>query len=467
MNRTFDAALLCLFEAALADLRKQPQWDMYTHKIEADKKITPVSSKFFKSSFDLGADEFRIEGIHSAKIVDDPRYDWTSGRFRICLGFDLLYLTVSDWHCNSTWQIVSRQGRGARTGTWQIKIKDVQISLSGVIDVDFAVSHIAFNDLVFHCESGKVYWEKGGGAVFRAMTPLFAPMVRYILSCKINKILPVKLNSRMKSLIAEQRESFALIAKAYTIKISQGGWAQQQCPRALQGFGGVGQYPLPTLWRVPEVDSRISRSRLEEVMTEARTGDLVLFSGILPSSMRIKRMTQSPFSHVVMLIKEPEFYDGRCLAWQATASEHACVLRNMDIASGVQLNFLEDVIEDYLQEAPGSVIAFRRFMQDGNRADFSLDMRKKLVQYIRLMDGKPYTDNMDLLYLLGLFEVEDPGSENYYCAGLVAESLMKVDVLDASFLQHQYTPRDFSSLQCSLPYKNNFYYHDSDIILVE
>ena len=186
------------------------------------------------------------------------------------------------------------------------------------------------------------------------------------------------------------------------------------------------------LWTVPEVDSTLPHAPLKNIMDDARTGDLILFSGNIPSSKRIKRFTQSPFSHVVLLVKEPEFENGRCLVWQATASEHCCVLRNMKSATGIQLNYLEDVINDYLEGAPGSAVVFRKLLQKDQRAQLDKPTRQTLIRYIRKMDGKPYTANMDMLYLMGLLEVENPGHENYYCAGLVAESLMKLEVLDTT-----------------------------------
>lgn len=53
---------------------------------------------------------------------------------------------------------------------------------------------------------------------------------------------------------------------------------------------------------------------------------------------------------------------------------------------------------------------------------------------------------------MGLLEVNDIGQDNYFCAGLVAQSLIKFGVLKDTFWQHQYAPRDFSASQQALPF---------------
>jgi hypothetical protein len=54
---------------------------------------------------------------------------------------------------------------------------------------------------------------------------------------------------------------------------------------------------------------------------------------------------------------------------------------------------------------------------------------------------------MDDLYVMGLMEIDNPNKQDYFCAGLVAETLMRLQLLGTEFRQYPYAPRDFSELQ--------------------
>ncbi|WP_319777869.1 hypothetical protein [Maridesulfovibrio sp.] len=460
---SFNADLRDLLEAGINEIIKQPSLDSVSQEIGLDKKFCLLTNKALETTFNLQMDQLRLSGLHSMFICRDPEFDWNTKQFKAGIGIRQLLICVDNFSLQSVYRIMSKSMKPFRDGPLSLEIKNIQLELSGKLDVDFVQSRVAVTDAEAVFDFNSICWLNKINPLVKIVTPVLAPVIKKVLSKQICSRLIPELNSRLQAGLSDQQELIGQFARAYHIKLEQGGW--NQCPLALQGFGGIGQYPLPTLWNIPEVDASLPRLALQDVMEDARTGDLVLFSGSIPSSMRIKRMTQSPYSHVVLLVKEPELAEGRCLAWQATASEHCCVLRNMETATGVQLNYLEDVVADYLDEAPGSVVVYRKLMQNGRRAALNGNIRQNILDFIKAMDGKPYTDDMDLLYIMGLFEVENPGHENYYCAGLVAESLMEMGVLDRSFLQHQYTPRDFCTLQKCLPHINEFSYNESDIIV--
>jgi hypothetical protein len=202
---------------------------------------------------------------------------------------------------------------------------------------------------------------------------------------------------------------------------------------------------------LPEVSERErARIALVSLLERAQSGDVVLFSGTRASSQRIRRLTQSAFSHVAMVVRDAELAPG-ALLWQASSGPHSGVLRGMERRAGIQLNPLGEALHDYLGECPGARFVHRSLH---TRADPALLCKRQaaLNDLVRRLDGGPYTPDMDGLYVLGLMELGTAPPNEFFCAGAVAEALMEMGILTRTFQHWQYTPRDFSEEQSELPF---------------
>lgn len=258
------------------------------------------------------------------------------------------------------------------------------------------------------------------------------------------------LHERLQQVCQEQSEVLTKLEGLYKLKQQQDN--TKQPPRLLQGLDGVGQLPIPMFWQVPAINPETApHIDLNTLVEEAQTGDVILFAGSYPSSLRIRRLTQSRYSHVVVVIKEPEINNGRACVWQATSSTHKGVLRDMEEKPGIQLNYLDEMLRDYRKEDANSIICHRKAVQTESSSAIMRGNWPIVREFINALDGKPYTDDMDGLYIMGLMEVNNPNKEDYFCAGLVADTLMKMQLLGTQFCQYQYAPRDFSELQNGLP----------------
>lgn len=233
-------------------------------------------------------------------------------------------------------------------------------------------------------------------------------------------------------------------------------------PEFLQGLGGVGQFAIPMFWEVvkPPKD-KMEHISMEKVIETGKTGDLILASGTAPGSYMIRRWTQSPFSHVIMIVKEPELFDGKTCMIQATSSEHLDLFTNT-LVRGLQINDIKDFMVEYKEEfITGSddpaCLVFRSLTREKGSEEDEKKSSKALIDFIKETDGTPYAEDWGMipLFILGITgaELEEKNDgKTFYCASYVAESMMKWGLIEDTFLSQQYSPRDFSHKYDSLPF---------------
>lgn len=461
---TFNASLQCLFEEGLEKFK-----DIIIQGYAWGERTVPVldpletvsdfnkNVHIFKNcSADIIMAKPEITGLQSLSIAQPPLFNHHTGTITFGLHIENLALQTQLLSIEAAYKLFVFDRTWKYRSPLLLHAKDVTIDC--VLDVDLDLiskfpsvsargTRITVADLKADCKKYRI---------LDSVLPYCMPHIQKTLSQKMETSLSSMMTEHLQKFYEHNGPTIDKVSTVYQLKQHQGGWPQEKPPRIFQGFDGVGELPLPTFWKLPAVDTvTLEHRSVHSIMNTCATGDLILFSGTAPSSQRIRRMTQCPFSHVVMVVKEPEFTSNQALIWQATASSHHGVLRDRDYAPGIQLNPLDEMIREYRHDAPGATVVYRRLQHHEPDEQTREISRQALHGYIRNMDGKPYTHDMDGLYLMGLLEVDDPQEENYFCAGLVAQSLMHLGILRPIFKQHQYAPRDFSKLQRDLPFRKD------------
>lgn len=217
-------------------------------------------------------------------------------------------------------------------------------------------------------------------------------------------------------------------------------------------------------WEMQSVPvDKLEHMTIKDVLATGKTGDLLMCQGVASGAHRIRRFTQSPFSHSLMIVKEKDLFDGKAVSIQATSSCNFDLLRQEKIY-GIQVNDIEENLLGYdarwgskskYAENPARV-CFRRLSMEKRTNEEEKTLSAALVSFIRETNGITYAENMSMesLYVAGHEELdlEEKDGRTYYCASFVAQALMEYSVITDEFTSQQYGPRDFSMKYNCLPF---------------
>jgi len=416
------------------------------------------SFEYKNQPFKLTINNPIITGISTFYINSKPQIKLAEKTLSFTLSFEQLALKSQEYHLDGTYKLIFKKRNLSKEGHLYLTAKKITVSF--LLNLDFVEQKPIFSKQAIRCEIKKLDLDIEDSFVLDLIVPFFKSIFENAITHYFGDFITQILNHQIQDLYASQISTLTKIKTLYDMKKAQ---QTTNSPRILEGFNGVGELPLPLFWELPSVDvENTPHMSINDLVEQAQTGDVILFAGSYPSSQRIRRLTQSCFSHVVIVIKDPAIADGKACIWQATSSTHRGVLRNMEAKSGIQLNYLAEMIEDYRDEDGGAVVCWRKLQY---QPAFTPQQIQDLIAFIKEMDGKPYTDDMDGLYIMGLMEVDNPNKADYFCAGLVAQSQMKLNILKDTFYQYQYAPRDFSDRQPSLPFVDNRSYFENEIVI--
>ena len=404
-----------------------------------------------KTNLELECDSIRVLGLSSLSQDCHVHLSLSDKAVSVKLNFEHLAIHSPNFKVNGDYKPVLFKHHINKQGELEVAAKNVTLTMT--IALVMKEETVSLQNQATDCHIDNLAFHLEDSFILSKLLPFFKSKFERVVADNISKITCQFLNDKFQHVCQQQQALVKKLASLYALKQRQAKQDEPQVkPRILQGLDGVGELPIPMFWQIPCINPNNSpHIELEKLINEAQTGDLILFAGSHPSSLRIRRLTQSRYSHVVLVIREPEFNNGQPCVWQATSSTHEGVLRNNERKSGIQLNNLKDMLLDYRDEDAGSVICYRKAIQTDTSTAVMHDNWPSIKAFIHSLDGKPYTDDMDGLYIMGLMEIDNPNKEDYFCAGLVAETLMKMQLLDRTFRQYQYAPRDFSELQTSLP----------------
>lgn len=168
-----------------------------------------------------------------------------------------------------------------------------------------------------------------------------------------------------------------------------------------------------------------------EMLSNAKTGDLILLSGSTSSEKLIRAITRSPYSHVSMVVIE----NNTAYLWESDIGQH--------IKSGVRVIPLAEKLALYKGEKTGLWLKFK----DESRRPRREDIIPLLNKYIDTKMPK----NMDY-YLFssspdGYFYKESKEDDAMYCSELVAQSLQDLKLLNTEHVPGWYAPKTFLTMK--------------------
>ncbi|QYR20278.1 hypothetical protein KZ483_20970 [Paenibacillus sp. sptzw28] len=166
-----------------------------------------------------------------------------------------------------------------------------------------------------------------------------------------------------------------------------------------------------------------------------QTGDLFFLKGKWTESEFIEIIEQSPWSHIAMVVRLPEFAEP--LLWEATP-----------------LDDLEDVIMHKRKKGPQLTLLTQRLHAMTSVSEFAFrildaqrtpEMNAALLQFIKDVHESDFPNDQTLLIeiLEGRANVKAPYS-NFFCSELVAASYMAMGLLGNDRVPNGFWPVDFA-----------------------
>jgi hypothetical protein len=183
--------------------------------------------------------------------------------------------------------------------------------------------------------------------------------------------------------------------------------------------------------------------KYQDIRSQLKTGDVLLFSGKGQISEGIKFFTLSKWSHVGMVYRfdDPLDPDGSVFCWESTT---LCDIADADtgkLTRGVQRVELSERLERCF--AKGYEISVRSLSKA-----LTDDMVRALNTFRHTVSGTPYEKNkIELIKSAydGIFGDNKEDLSSLFCSELVAEAYQKMGILTEAKPSNEYTPKDFSS----------------------
>jgi hypothetical protein len=195
----------------------------------------------------------------------------------------------------------------------------------------------------------------------------------------------------------------------------------------------------------------------DEIKGSLQTGDLLFCHGIFPEALQVEAMQGSPWSHIGMVVKLPGFEE--LLFWESTTTQTLPDVVEHRIKTGPMLVTLRERIATDVSEGYDALFAFR--LLKGERNDEMLTKLKRFIEEVH--DASfPSLERMAIELLEGkLFHVQ-AGFSSFFCSELVAETYMRLGIMDRSMPSNSYRPVDLSD-RTDLPFING--YRLDDVLL--
>lgn len=188
-----------------------------------------------------------------------------------------------------------------------------------------------------------------------------------------------------------------------------------------------------------------------------KTGDLLLFCSNFKSGFlsyftnMIKYGTHSNYTHIAMVLKDPDFIEPSLKGLYVWESGFECTPDPQDnkIKLGVQITPLNEILESYKNE--GTVI-LRRI--DCKRNTFNKD---KLKEIHKIVYDKPY-DIMPMDWIRALLKIDNKPqkTDRFWCSALIGYIYTKCGILNENTDWTILSPNDFSLESENLKYLDNY-----------
>ncbi|NJJ38599.1 hypothetical protein [Paenibacillus apii] len=187
----------------------------------------------------------------------------------------------------------------------------------------------------------------------------------------------------------------------------------------------------------------MKKTPYSEIQSELRTGDLILFSGQYEISKLVEKLEGSLWSHVAMVVRIPGIEIP--LLWESTALTNLPDVLKNDHLTGPKLVDLQKRLETYGSDVTPYVPP--RYAVRPLDVERSEEMISSLHTLFTDLHGIPNPGEWEMILevLEGrIFKIHSK-LDNYTCSELVAESYIKMGLLDPNAVINGFMPSDFSS----------------------
>lgn len=183
--------------------------------------------------------------------------------------------------------------------------------------------------------------------------------------------------------------------------------------------------------------------KYDDIRSQLKTGDILLFSGKGGISEGIKFFTVSKWSHVGMVYRfsDPNDPKGSVFCWESTTLSNLADADTGKLTKGVQRVELSERLERCF--AAGYEISVRSLS-----SPLSDNMIRVLNDFRHEVSGRPYEkDKIELMKSAydGIFGGNKEDLSSLFCSELVAEAYQRMGLLTEKLPSNEYTPKNFSS----------------------
>ncbi|NBD23173.1 hypothetical protein [Paenibacillus glycinis] len=201
------------------------------------------------------------------------------------------------------------------------------------------------------------------------------------------------------------------------------------------------------------------RVAYEEIKGKLQTGDLLLCHGIFPEAIQVEAVEGAPWSHIGMVVRLPGVEEP--LFWESTTTQTIPDVELRRIKTGPMLVSLRDRIATDVAEQYDALFAFR--LLEGERG---ADTAEKLQAFIEEVHGAsfPSLERMAFELLEGKLFHAQAGYASFFCSELVAETYMRLGIMERTVPSNGYRPIDFSD-RTNLPLSGGYRLSDELLYL--
>lgn len=176
----------------------------------------------------------------------------------------------------------------------------------------------------------------------------------------------------------------------------------------------------------------------DDFLTQAQTGDLVLFHGKSTESGIVEAITSGGYSHSAMVVVLP---NGDKTLWQAAGEALEVDPVKGRLHTGAQLGDLADTValvyNHWNDEPHYRPVVWNR----------PATLANDVLAFVNQLEGRPFPDTVVMLgnWLVGKNLDIDLASGSVFCSELVAMTYQALGLLPDDPVPNAYSPSDFSS----------------------
>ena len=344
-----------------------------------------------------------IKGFESISLTSKPVVNFKEFTVGFLFNIKELQLSTEDYDREGTFTLIFERDISKFDRELTVTLSDIDVNLTLDLDcTDIYKPVLTVKPEASKLEIGNIKTDLEDSFIYDLIEPFLKNYVISAISSNVKGIMETYVTEKIQEVAAVQTQWVEDFNRMYKLRkktdLLVNAEGNKLKPVVLKGLGGIGQFAIPMFWEVvkPPID-KLDCISVDDIIENDKTGDLILCMGIAPGSLMIRRWTQSPYSHVTMIVKEPNFCDGKTVMIQATSSDHFNLLQNKR-TKGIMTNDIKDFLEDYKaswitgRDDPACICYHPLTRKKGSEEE-EKKMRDGLIAWIKETDGIPFAED--------------------------------------------------------------------------